>query len=130
MQRTYCLFPLCVLVLPAIATAADTAATVAIPYADHSNLLVLRDPLGNERPIKTKADWNERFRHVKANMQLVMGPLPDESRRVPLDVEIISEETTEKYLRKKVKFTPEAGDRVPAWLLIPRELPSTGKTAA
>ncbi len=63
-------------------------------------------------------------------MQLVMGSLPDDSRRVPLDVEIVSEEMTEKYVRQKVKFTPEPGDRIPAWLLIPREIPATGMTAA
>ena len=101
-----------------------------VAYPDHSKLLVVRDAAGNERPVKTKDDWAERVAHVKANMQLVMGPLPDASRRVPLDVEVVSEEKTAKYLRRKVKFTPEPDDRVPAWLLIPNELPTSGKTAA
>ena len=38
--------------------------------------------------------------------------------------------STEKYLRRKVTFTPEPGDRVPAWLLIPRGLPADGTAPA
>lgn len=106
------------------------AAPAAIAYPDHSNLLVVRDTVGAERPVKTAEDWAERVAHIKANMQQVMGPLHDTSRWAPLDVEVISEEKTAKYLRRKVRFTPEIGDRVPAWLLIPNELPASGKAPA
>ncbi len=101
-----------------------------IAYPDHSRLLVIRDADGNERPVTTKADWAVRVSHIRANIQLVMGPLPGNDRRVPLDVEVISEERTEKYLRRKLKFTPEPGDRVPAWLLIPHGLTDTQKAPA
>ena len=104
---------------------ADLPNSDAVPYPDHSNLLVVRDAEGRERPITTKADWAERVKHVRANMQQVMGSLPDETRRVPLDVEIVSEETTDKYIRRKVRFTPEPEDRVPAWILIPRQTSQT-----
>jgi acetyl esterase/lipase len=107
----------------------DPPKSAEVAYPDHANLMVVRDAQGNERPVKTRADWEKRLAHIRANMQLVMGPVPDASRRVPLDVEVISEEMTEKYLRRKFKFTPEPGDRVPAWLLIPRDIPA-GKTAA
>ena len=105
-------------------------APAAISYPDHSNLLVVRDAAGAERPVKTPEDWAERVAHIKANMQQVMGPLHDTSRWAPLDVEVVSEEKTAKYLRRKVRFTPEIGDRVPAWLLIPNELPASGKAPA
>lgn len=101
-----------------------------VSYPDHSRLLILRDQDGKERPVATQADWAERVRHVRANMQLVMGPLPANDQRVPLAVEVISEEQTESYLRKKVKFTPEPGDRVPAWLLIPRPATDSRKAPA
>jgi len=101
-----------------------------ISYPDHSNLLVLRDTEGNERPVKTKADWALRLAHIRANMQQVMGPLPDETQRVPLEVEVLSEETTDKYIRRKIKFTPEPGDRVPAWLLIPTGIPENQQRPA
>jgi len=102
----------------------------AIAYPDHSNLLVVRDFKGTERPVQTAADWAERVTHIKANMQQVMGPLHDTSRWSPLNIQIISEEKTEKYLRRKIHFTPELGDHVPAWLLIPNELPASGKAPA
>ncbi|MBI4626487.1 MAG: alpha/beta fold hydrolase [Verrucomicrobia bacterium] len=110
---------------PARATDAPVVA-----YPDHSRLLIVRDAAGHERPVKTQSDWAERVAHVRANMQLVMGPLPDAARRVLLDLEIVSEETTARYLRRKVKFTPEPGDRVPAWLLIPHTLPAGGRAPA
>lgn len=105
-------------------------APIAIAYPDHSNLLIVRDAKGGGRPVKTAEDWAERVAHIKANMQQVMGPLHDTSRWAPLDVEVVSEEKTAKYLRRKVRFTPEFGDRVPAWLLIPNELPASGKAPA
>ncbi|HEV3144109.1 MAG TPA: alpha/beta fold hydrolase [Gemmataceae bacterium] len=54
-------------------------------------------------------------------MQIVMGPLPDDSRKVPLDVKIEEEVRLEKFTRKKITFAVEKGDRVPAYLLIPHE---------
>ncbi len=109
---------------------ASAAEPTVVAYPDHSKLLVVRDAAGQERPVVTQTDWAERVRHVKANMQLVMGPLPDATRRVPLDLEVVSEEQTTKYVRRKVRFTPEPDDRVPAWVLIPRELPANGKAPA
>lgn len=101
-----------------------------IAYPDHSQLLLVRDAAGKERPVKTKADWAERVSHLQANMQLAMGALPDSSRRVPLEVQHVSEETLSKYRRLKILFTPEPNDRVPAWLLIPNELKENTKAPA
>jgi len=58
---------------------------------------------------------------IRKKMELAMGPLPDDSHKVPLDVKIISEERLEKYTRIKLTYTAEKEDRVPAWLLIPHE---------
>lgn len=105
-------------------------ASPAIAYSDHSNLLIVRDANGGERPVKTPEDWAERVSHIKAGMQQVMGALHDTSRWEPLNVEVVSEEKTPNYLRRKVRFTPEIGDRVPAWLLIPNELSVNGSAPA
>ncbi len=106
------------------------ASPLQIEYPDHSNLLVVRDKAGNERPVETRTDWSERVQHIRANMQLVMGPLPNASRRVSLETEVVTEERLEKYRRQKIRFTPEPNDRVPAWLLIPNDVPNDGKYAA
>ena len=94
---------------------------------DRSQLREFEDASGLPRPVKTKADWAERVAQIRAGMQQAMGPLPEAARRVPLAVETVFEECMEKYRRRKVRFTPETGDRVPAWLLIPDTLADGGK---
>jgi pimeloyl-ACP methyl ester carboxylesterase len=90
-------------------------------YADKSNLLILIE--GNrQRPIKTEADWQKRRDHILTNMQLVMGPLPDESRKPPLEVEELEKTELTECIRKRITFAVEPGDRVPAYLLIPKDL--------
>ncbi|MBB5035105.1 neutral/alkaline non-lysosomal ceramidase N-terminal domain-containing protein [Prosthecobacter vanneervenii] len=102
----------------------------AVAYPVHSNLMVVRDEAGGERPVQSAADWAVRVAHIKAGMQKAMGALHDTSLWAPLNVETVSEEKTEKYVRRKIRFTPERGDSVPAWLLIPNELPPGAKAAA
>lgn len=106
------------------------SAPPAVEYPDHSDLLVVRDELGQLQPVRTPADWARRVAHIRANVQQVMGPLPGALRWAPLDVSVVSEERTPHYLRRKVRFTPEPGDRVPAWILIPNELPPSGRAPA
>ena len=84
----------------------------------------------HDSPLKTREARAAQVEHSRASVQQVMGVLPEPSHRVPLNVEVISEEQAGKYLRRKIWFTPEAGDRVPAWLLIPNELPPGGKAPA
>jgi hypothetical protein len=88
-------------------------------YADKTNLLVLRDDQGKETPITTPEQWAKRREHILANMQEVMGQLPGDDRKVPLDVKIVEVKETRTYVRKKLTFAVENGDRVPAHLLIP-----------
>ena len=55
-----------------------------------------------------------------AGMQLVMGDLPGGERRVPPDVEIVEDIDVGTYVRRKISFATEPGDRCWAWLMIPR----------
>lgn len=130
MQQCRFALSLCGLFFVVGSTWGDQPNPDAVFYPDHSQLLVVRDAQGTERPVKTKDDWSARLVHIRANMQLVMGPVPDASQRVPLDVEQGPEESSKNYVRRKVRFTPEPGDRVPAWLLIPRQLPAGGRAPA
>lgn len=56
-------------------------------------------------------------------MEQAMGPLPGPDRKVPLDLKVVSEEKLDGYVRKKLTYAAEKGDRVPAWLLIPTGRP-------
>ncbi|MBM4081428.1 MAG: acetylxylan esterase, partial [Planctomycetes bacterium] len=89
-------------------------------YPDHSKLLVYRDAAGAERPVKTAADWAKRRAHILANMQLVMGSLPDASPPRRIDVQVTEEVALAKFVRKKITFASEKDDRVPAYLFIPQ----------
>jgi acetyl esterase/lipase len=89
-------------------------------YSDKANLLVYRDSEGKNHPITSPDQWKIRCGHILANMQEVMGLLPDSSRKVPLDTHVSEETATGLYVRKKLTFAVENNDRVPAYLLIPR----------
>lgn len=73
--------------------------------------------LGCASPL-TAADPPDRAALLK-KMEQAMGPLPAADRKVPLDAKVVSEETLDGYVRKKITFAAEMGDRVPAWLLVP-----------
>ncbi|MFO0947071.1 MAG: prolyl oligopeptidase family serine peptidase [Planctomycetota bacterium] len=89
-------------------------------YPDHQKLLEYRDQSGTVHAIKSTKDWEKRRAHILLGMQEVMGPLPRD--RVPLDMRI--EETTDDgtFLRHRISYQAEPGDRVPAYLLVPKEL--------
>ncbi|WP_406696807.1 alpha/beta fold hydrolase [Singulisphaera sp. Ch08] len=78
-------------------------------------------------PVRSATDWQVRRAHIIANLQAVMGPLPGGERRVPLDLKVLETVDEPTLVRKKISFASEPGDRVPAWLLIPK---SSGKHAA
>jgi dienelactone hydrolase len=91
-------------------------------YSDHSNLLVYRDANGAEHPITTPAGWEKRRNHILESMQLVMGPLPEATNRVALQMEVMSEEQTPLFTRRKITFAAEKNDCLPAYLLIPHHI--------
>ena len=88
-------------------------------YPDHRRLMLVRDGQGHERAVDNLADWDVRRDHILSHFQEVAGALPGGERRVPLDVQIISTTNEAGFVRKKISFATEPGDRVPAWLLIP-----------
>jgi dienelactone hydrolase len=97
---------------------AEVPTTAAPWYADRANLLSYQDEQGKLQPVKTPADWAQRVAHLRANMELVMGPLPAPSK-LPLDLQVEQETALRHYTRQHVTFTVEEGDRLPGWLLIP-----------
>lgn len=89
----------------------------------HNDFSTFIDPVDRqEQPLTTPLDLGVRRRQIQRQMELVMGSLPSSERRVDLDVQIESIEPVEKYTRIKLTYVPEAGDRVPAYLLVPHNL--------
>jgi acetyl esterase/lipase len=100
-------------------------------YTDHTKLMVVRDAGGRALPIAGRADWEVRRDHILAHFQDAAGPLPGGERRVPLEMHVVQDAREPGFVRKKITFATEPGDRVPAWLLIPDAPPqaSPGRPA-
>jgi hypothetical protein len=112
-------------VFVAIVASAGLADGPSLPaYPDHTKLLVVRDASGKESPVASPADWAVRRAHILGHVQEVMGPLPGGGRRVPLDMTVVETIDEPKFVRQKITFASEPGDRVPAWLLVPKDGPA------
>jgi dienelactone hydrolase len=109
----------------ALAVMAGLAATARAaegqPRLPRDNLLVYRGPDGKPVPVKTAEDWTRRRAEVVRGMESVMGKLPGDGKRCPLDAKTEDEVDCGTYLRRLVTYASEPGSRVPAYLLIPRE---------
>ena len=65
---------------------------------------------------------------ILKKMELVMGPLPTDISKKPLDMQVIRNEIIDGYVRKKITYASSEEDRVPAYLLLPTGF--TGKRPA
>jgi len=97
-----------------------SAADEAPFYPDRSKLMIVRDAAGKDRPVKTLEDWAARRAHVIANMEKVMGPLPAADAALPLDLQVHAEADLGTVVRKTISYVPEKGDRVAAYLFVPK----------
>lgn len=88
-------------------------------YADKQKVMQYLDG-GNLVPVESLADWQIRRRHILANMQLVMGEMPEAKRRVPFDLQVIDEVLERDCVRQKITFAVEQDDRVGAYRFLPR----------
>jgi dienelactone hydrolase len=95
-------------------------------YSDHAKLLVVRDSSDRETPVADQVAWQVRRAHILGHLQAVMGPMPGAERRVLLDVRVLEEFDEPTFVRRKISYASEPADRVPAWLLIPKNPPGRG----
>lgn len=100
------------------------------PRLPRDNLLVYRDSDGKPAPVKSVEDWAKRRAEVVRGMESVMGKLPGDVKRCPLDMKIEEEVDGETYIRRLVTYASEPDNRVPAYLLIPKDVLAGKKKAA
>ncbi len=91
-------------------------------YADKLDLMFYLDASGERQPVESPEDWDIRRHHIRANFQKVAGPVPSRDNLVPLDIQIEDEQEFPNYVRKKITFAVESWDRLPAYLLIPKNI--------
>ncbi len=84
-------------------------------------LLVLFTLDSYSQPV-SRSEWESQRMQILQNMQLVMGQLPDASKKVPLDIRIEEETVIEGIKQLRITFATENADRIPAILLIPVNL--------
>jgi dienelactone hydrolase len=72
-----------------------------------------------KEPIRAET-WPKTRERILDGVRKVIGPMPTE--RVGLDPQAISEEDCGSYVRRKVSIQVQPGDRMPAYLLIPKNL--------
>jgi dienelactone hydrolase len=93
-------------------------------YPNHTDLSFVMDAKGNKKPIQSAADWQLRREHIVRNVAKVMGPLPSQLKRVPLDVKEVESVAVGNLVRKKVTFLSDGTERVPAYIFTPAAKPA------
>jgi pimeloyl-ACP methyl ester carboxylesterase len=94
-------------------------------YSEHQDLSYYLDAAGAKHPVKTKADWQIRRKHILAHMQTVMGPLPNPKTLVPLNKKTVENIKVGSLVRRKIIYHTDSPDRtVSAYLFLP---PTGGK---
>jgi dipeptidyl aminopeptidase/acylaminoacyl peptidase len=94
----------------------------APPRLPREKLLVYRGNDGKPVPVKTVDDWAKRRAEIVRGMESVMGRLPGKEKRCPLDVKVEEEFDGGTYVRRLITYASEPGSRVPAYLLIPKDV--------
>ncbi|MEQ9409518.1 MAG: acetylxylan esterase [Fuerstiella sp.] len=89
---------------------------------NRTHLLQYRAQDGSVTPVQTPADWQHRRREIVSGMQQVMGPMPPDSRRVDLAVQVEEEADAGSYVRRLITYQSEPGSRTPAYLCIPKDV--------
>ncbi len=75
---------------------------------------------GQPIALPSRAAWEVKRARVLAAMQEVMGALPGEEKRCSLDVRMREEIDCGRYVRRLIDYASEPGERVPAYLLMPK----------
>ena len=68
----------------------------------------------------TAANWPQMRQDILRRAMKMLGPPPAE--KVPLDPQVHSEQDCGSYLLRKVSLAVQPGDRMPAYLLVPKGL--------
>lgn len=97
---------------------------------DREQLLIYRNESGAVKPVRTVGDWGRRRSGILRGMQEVMGPLPGNDKRCPLDLRVEEEIDAGSHVRRLISYASEPGGRVPAYLLLPKSLPASGRQTA
>jgi dienelactone hydrolase len=95
-----------------------------------TNLLLFHNHRGQVLPVRSVADWQKRRAEIIKGMQQIMGPLPDNEKKCPLDITVREEIDCGSFIKRRVTYSSEPGSRVPAFLLLPKPISAHRKHPA
>jgi len=105
-----------------------SAVAVAAPRLPRDNLLLYRGEDGKPKPVTTVEEWAKRRAEIVRGMEAVMGKLPGNEKRCPLDPKTEEEVDCGKYVRRFVTYQSEPNaPRVPAYLCVPKSVLNGGR---
>lgn len=120
-----------IFLLPLLPTPNRSDESPAEPRHVRDDVLRLRADDGSEQPIRAVSDWLRRRRQIIHGMELAMGALPDRSDLPDLDPRELDRAEGDLYTRSRITFVSEPGDRVTAYLWVPKgSSPARGFPAA
>jgi len=88
---------------------------------DPNNLLQYHNGNGQVRPVETPEHWQKRRLEILEGVQVVMGKLPDDERRVALQIEVKESVDLGSYVRRLVTYQSDPDSRTPAYLCVPKQ---------
>jgi hypothetical protein len=97
---------------------------------DRNDLLKFRNSAGHVVPVTSTTEWQQRKAETVKAMQLVMGPLPGNDRRVDPDLQVDEQTDVGSYVRQLITYQSEPGSRTPAYLCIPKDVLAGKRKAA
>lgn len=130
--RTLAIFVTTCLAVSPLASAGhadDPPACGAERRLPRDNLLLFTGKDGKPSPVKSTEDWNQRRKEILRGMESVMGKLPGDDKRCPLDMKVEEEVDGGTHVRRLITYSSEPGGRALAYLLIPKALLKDKKKA-
>jgi len=88
---------------------------------DRKSLLLAPTPDGQYRVAQDVQQWQPRKTAILNAMQSVMGQLPDVPPTSTPEVDLIEEIDCGNYVRRKILYQSQAGNKTPAYLCIPKQ---------
>lgn len=85
-----------------------------------TDLLQYRAADGSLKTAHSAKEWAARRSDALAGMLSVTGPLPDASKRCPLEVKVEEETDMGSYVRRFITYSSEPKSRTTAYLCIPK----------
>lgn len=99
--------------------------------AGRPDLVPLAPLLGDADPanrVRLREGWEAKRQQVASSIQGILGA-PTDLKAPPLEVQELASEDMDGYTRRRIRIRCESDDWIPAYLLVPKQLPAASVPA-